>query len=150
MLTGYFSQVEDIPNPRAYLRGLVDIPAVGLIEMQVEFLIDTGADRSCIGSSDATRMVRYFGVNLADLQDGPRGRGIGGTVATKTAEVALTFGDFSQSMRIEILEPPPDARFAIPSLLGRDILSNFALFVEERTDKVLLLEPAEADALGLE
>ena len=51
---------------------------------------------------------------------------------------------------MEILEPPPDARLAIPSLLGRDILSNFALFIEERTDKVLLLEPAEADALGLE
>ena len=150
MLIGYFSILENLPNPRAYLRGFVDIPAVGLVEMQVEFLIDTGADRSCIGSSDASRMVRDFGVDLADLQDGPRGRGIGGDVATKTAEVALTFGDFSQSMRIEILEPPPDARFAIPSLLGRDILSNFALFVEERTDKVLLLEPAEADALGLE
>ena len=149
MLTGYFSILENLPNPRAYLRGFVDIPAVGLVEMQVEFLIDTGADRSCIGSSDASRMVRDFGVDLADLQDGPLGRGIGGTVATRTAEVALTFGDFSKNMRIEILEPPPDARFAIPSLLGRDILSNFALFVEERTDKVLLLEPAEADALGL-
>ena len=41
MLTGYFQLRDDIPNPRAYLRGLVDIPAVGLIEMQVEFLIDT-------------------------------------------------------------------------------------------------------------
>ena len=150
MLTGYFSPTENIPNPRPYLTGSIDIPAVGLVEMRVDFLIDTGADRSIIGSFDAARMVGDFGVDLTDLQDGPRGRGIGGTVATKTAEVALTFGDFSQSMRMEILEPPPDARFAIPSLLGRDILSNFALFVEERTDKVLLLEPAEADALGLE
>jgi len=37
----------------------------------------------------------------------------------------------------------------IPSLLGRDILSHFALFVEERTNRVLLLEAHEADALPL-
>ncbi len=149
MLKGYFSPAEDLPNPRPYLTGSIDIPAVGLVEMPVEFLIDTGADRSIIGSSDASRMVRNFGVDLTALQDGPRGRGIGGDVATKTAEIALKFGDFSKNMRMEILEPPPDARFAIPSLLGRDVLSQFALFIEERTDKVLLLEPAESDALGL-
>ena len=149
MLTGYFSPAEDLPNPRAYLRGFVDIPAIGVVGMGVDFLIDTGADRTIIGSSDASRMVDEFDVDLTNLQDGPRGRGVGGTVATKTAEVALKFDDFSENMRMEILEPPPDARFAIPSLLGRDVLSQFALFVEERTDKVLLLEPAESDALGL-
>ena len=148
MLTGYFSSAHDLPNPRAYLRGFVDIPAVGVIGMTVEFLIDTGADRSIIGSSDASRMVRYFGVDLTRLQDGPPSGGIGGIVATKTAEVALAFGAFSKNMRMELLPPSPDARFAIPSLLGRDVLSHFALFIEERTDKVLLLEPAEADALG--
>ena len=149
MLTGYFSPEGGLPNPRPYLTGSIDVPAIGVVEMQVDFLIDTGADRSIIGSSDAARMVRYFGVDLADLQDGPPSGGIGGVVATKTAEVALAFGAFSQNMRLDILEPTPDARFAIPSLLGRDVLSQFALFVEERTDRVLLLEPAEADALGL-
>ena len=150
MITGYFQLRDDIPNPRPYLTGSIDVPAIGVIGMRVDFLIDTGADRSIIGSSDASRMVDEFGVDLTNLQDGPRGRGVGGTVATKTAEVALRFDDFSKNMRIEILEPPPDARFAIPSLLGRDVLSQFALFVEERTGKVLLLEPAESDALGLE
>ncbi len=150
MLTGYFSPKRDLPNPRPYLTGSIDVPAIGVVGMRVDFLIDTGADRTIIGSSDASRMVDEFGVDMADLQDGPRGRGVGGTVPTKTAGVALRFDDFSKNMRMEILEPPPDARFAIPSLLGRDVLSQFALFVEERTDKVLLLEPAEADALGLE
>ena len=150
MLTGYFSLLDGLPNPRAYLRGFVDIPAAGVVGMQVDFLVDTGADRSIIGSSDASQMIRDFGVDLADMQDGPPSGGIGGIVATKTAEVALAFGAFSQNMRMEILAPSPDAHFAIPSLLGRDVLSHFALFIEERTDKVLLLEPAEADALGLE
>ncbi len=149
MLTGYFSPAEDLPNPRAYLRGFVDIPAVGLIGMPVEFLIDTGADSSLIGDSDASRMVDEFGADLSNLQNGPPSGGIGGIVATKTAEVALAFGDFSKNMRIDILASPPAPGFEVPSLLGRDILSQFALFVEERTDKVLLLEPSESDALGL-
>jgi hypothetical protein len=38
---------------------------------------------------------------------------------------------------------------SIPSLLGRDILAHFGLFYEERTGRVLLLDPAEVDALGL-
>ena len=37
----------------------------------------------------------------------------------------------------------------IPSLLGRDLLSYFALFIEERSHRVLLREPDEADAVVL-
>ncbi|MGI8552157.1 MAG: hypothetical protein ACR2PL_15450 [Dehalococcoidia bacterium] len=37
----------------------------------------------------------------------------------------------------------------VPSLLGRDLLSFFALFLEERTRCVLLLDPAEAGGLSL-
>lgn len=35
----------------------------------------------------------------------------------------------------------------IPSLLGRDILSHFALYIEEATNLVLLLEPEKAAAV---
>ena len=45
--------------------------------------------------------------------------------------------------------PVPETPHPIPSLLGRDVLSHFALFLEERTGRVLLLEPHEADALPL-
>ena len=68
----------------------------------------------------------------------------------RTAEATLWFDDSPITISIDILEPSPDVRFHVPSLLGRDVLAHFALFVEERTRKVLLLEPAEADALGLE
>src|SRR5919202_16117 len=37
----------------------------------------------------------------------------------------------------------------LPSVLGRDVLSNFALFFEVRTQRVLLLEPAEAAQIHL-
>ena len=118
--------------------------------MNVLFLIDTGADASLIGDFDAFRMVSDFGVDLTELQDGPSSRGLGGIAATKTAEATLRFGDFPITISIDILEPSSETHFAVPSLLGRDVLAHFALFVEERTRKVLLLEPAEADALGLE
>ena len=45
--------------------------------------------------------------------------------------------------------PVPETPHPIPSLLGRDVLSHFALFLEERTGRVLLLEPHEAAALPL-
>ncbi len=35
----------------------------------------------------------------------------------------------------------------VPSLLGRDLLAHFALFMEEQTGHVLLLEPGEVNQL---
>jgi hypothetical protein len=61
----------------------------------------------------------------------------------------LTLESLSMSLSLTILEPPSDPLPTIPSLLGRDILSRFALFMEERTDRLFLLEPDEADALRL-
>ncbi len=150
MLTGYFSILEDRPNPPAYLSVFVDIPDAGVVGVRVEFLIDTGADRSIISDFDASRMVEYYGADLTNLRDGRPTRGLGGFTATLTAESTLKIDDFSQDMRLDILAPATETYLGVPSLLGRDVLSQFALFVEERTDKVLLLEPAESDALALE
>ena len=118
--------------------------------MNVWFLIDTGADRSLIGDRDADYMFQRFNVDSARLRRGPSSQGLGGVAEMRTVEATLTFNDFSTNLSIDILEPSPDARFYVPSLLGRDVLAHFALFIEERTRKVMLLEPSEADALGLE
>ena len=150
MLAGYFSILEDrLPNPPAYLSVLVDIPAAGVAGMQVEFLIDTGADRSIIGDFDASRMVEDYGADLTNLRGGRPTRGLGGFISTLAAESTLEIDDFSKDIRLDILAPSPETYLGVPSLLGRDVLSQFALFIEERTNKVLLLEPSEADALGL-
>lgn len=37
---------------------------------------------------------------------------------------------------------------SIPSILGRGILARYALVIEERTDRILLLEPQEADLVN--
>ncbi|MCI0438462.1 MAG: hypothetical protein L0177_04955 [Chloroflexi bacterium] len=53
-------------------------------------------------------------------------------------------------MEVRVVEPPSDMEVReLPPILGRDILSRFALFLEERTDRVFLLEPHEADVLNL-
>ena len=151
MIRGEFQTIDDADDADApCVSVIVHIPSIGVAGMSVSFLIDTGADRSLIGDRDANRMFRRFGVDPARLRRGPSSQGLGGVAEMRTAEATLRFDDFPITISIDILEPSPDVRFHVPSLLGRDVLAHFALFVEERTRKVLLLEPAEADALGLE
>jgi hypothetical protein len=65
----------------------------------------------------------------------------------------ITLGQLSFNLDLRILAPQTLAQqralARIPSLLGRDIIARFALVLEERTSRVLLLDPAEADALNL-
>lgn len=81
----------------------------------VTFLIDTGADSTLLAPAD----VLALKLDLGRARNGPETTGVGGTMGTVLSR--------------------------IPSLLGRDILSQFALFFEERTRRVLLLEPDEAE-----
>ena len=147
MIRGYF---DDRLNSPPYVTGFIDIPAIGVVGIRVEFLIDTGADTSLIGNFDANRISERFDADLANLREGQPSYGLGGVTEMRTADATLRLDDFTKNLRVDILEPSPDGQFYVPSLLGRDVLAHFALFVEERTRKVLLLEPDEADALGLE
>ena len=148
MIRGYFRSVGSVRRP--YVRGLIDIPKFDVTGMEIRFVVDTGADRTVLGHNDALRMVGLYGVDLTRLQVGRPSRGVGGMAATRVVPVVLGFDAFSTDMELPILEPTDGQPIGIPSLLGRDVLSHFALFMEERTDKVLLLEPHEADRLGLE
>jgi hypothetical protein len=74
-------------------------------------------------------------------------------MATVYAQATVTLHHLSYEISLRILAPTTLRQQAalarIPSLLGRDVLSHFALFYEERTGRVLLLEPQEADLLRL-
>ena len=148
MIRGYFRSVGSVRRP--YVRGLIDIPTLDVTGMEIRFVVDTGADRTVLGHSDALRMVGLYGVDLTRLQVGRPSRGVGGVAATRVVPVVLGLEGFSANMELPILEPTADQPIGIPSLLGRDILAHFALFMEERTDRVLLLEPQEVDRLELE
>ena len=79
---------------------------------------------------------------------GPSMRGVGGLVETRNVPATLSMGGLSLDLTLVVFVQTRD-RQTMPSLLGRDVLSHFALFMEERTQRVLLLEPEEADRLAL-
>ena len=148
MITGYFRPTGP-QNSSPYVDGSISIPSIGIIRMEVRFLIDTGADRTLLGDTDADRMLRDHVLDLEGLDEGLPSQGIGGVVATREVQATLGLDDFSISISLDILEPTPGQPPSVPSLLGRDVLSHFALLMEDRTNRVLLLEPHEADRLGL-
>lgn len=115
----------------------------------VSFLIDTGADATLLAPAD----VLVLGIDTASLPRGASSVGVGGSTRTAVAAATLTLGGRRYPLTLRLLLPAaPEQQAAlnrIPSLLGRDILAHFAFFFEERTGRVLLLEPREADALHL-
>jgi hypothetical protein len=134
--------------PRPFVAARLVIPAHQLAG-NVDFLIDTGADSTVLAPRDALRL----GLDLSLLPQGPGSAGVGGTTPTVQVDAIITLDQRSFTTTLRILAPSSQRQMAalawIPSLLGRDLLAHFALFFEERTGKVLLLESAEADALGL-
>lgn len=124
---------------------LVSQPVAG----DVSFLVDTGADGTLLSPADTL----VLGIDTAKLLPGTPSTGVGGTMPTARAAAVLTLGPHSFNLTLRILvSATPRQRSAlarIPSLLGRDILSHFALFFEQRTARVLLLEPHEARILPL-
>ena len=119
------------------------------ISDDVDFLVDTGADSTVLAPADAARL----GIDTARLLSCPQSAGVGGTTPTAYEPATVVLGQHGFDVALRILPPRTRgqrlALAQIPSLLGRDILAHFALFFEERTGRVLLLTPEEADALNL-
>lgn len=143
MIAGYFR------SGRPYIDMLVTMPNLGIVEMKISFAVDTGASRTLIGHRAATEMIGTYRIDLESLPIGRQSLGIGGLAATRQTRVSMRIGSIDIDRDIPILEPVPGRIVGLPSLLGRDILSHFALFMEDRTNRVLLLEPHEADALQI-
>ena len=133
---------------RPFVTAHVAIPTEQIVG-EVDFLIDTGADSTLLAPRDALDL----GLDLSQLPPGPHSTGVGGITPTVYAESTITLDRHGFTIPLPILAPGSQRQQAalarIPSLFGRDLLAHFALFFEERTAKVLLLEPQEADALNL-
>jgi len=114
-------------------------------------LVDTGADRTLLAPREA-KLITDLGIDVSKLRVGPASLGIGGRAQTRLLDAELTFGSSAPvQLTVAVMEPnePPAPEAVIPSIMGRDILSRYALFLEERPNRVLLLDAAEADALAL-
>lgn len=145
MIRGYYATLGTRQRP--LIDAVLHFPGINGV-LDARLLVDTGADRTVLGTLDARRLQAELGLDLATLSEGVPSIGVGGQTPTRIIEAELTLDTFATLLMLAILEPRP-GQPPIPSLLGRDILSRFALFLEERTKRVLLLVPEEADRLHL-
>lgn len=146
MIRGFFR--EEAGRRRPFILSLVEFPTLGR-SGNVAFLVDTGADASLLAPRDAANL----GIDLRRLARGPSSTGVGGTTRTVQAPARITFDQQSYQLTLRVLAPrgprQRDALQRIPSLLGRDILSQVALFVDDRSGRVLLLNAQETAGLNL-
>ena len=120
MITGFFSV-----RGRPYIEGTVTLPRFG-VSAGVPFLLDTGADSSCLHF----RHTRRLAVPESSLSNQSYVGGVGGTAAyyREPAIVTFYYGPgriYEISYNIDLDLSCSDETFRMPSLLGRDILDNW-------------------------
>lgn len=148
MIRGYFRSTRR--GLRPYVEVVLHIPALGIYEFEIGFLVDTGADGVMLGTLETDRLIDDFQVDLGTLPLSSS-HGVGGQARIRSVQAILSMGKFSTTVEIGIMEPPPRGETVrpIPSLLGRSVISRFGLIVDERTDRILLLDADEFDALDI-
>lgn len=127
---------------RPYVDATLQFPSIGK-QLDVRLLVDTGADRTVLGPQDAARL----GIDYAALARGQEVGGLGGRVDTRVTDATLAFESLAIPISLTVLDPGATRQLAVPSLLGRDVLAQFALFMDESRGRVLLFERRAADAL---
>lgn len=148
MTTGYFRTEGDYRRP--YIDVEVRFPDAGNRSHTITFLIDTGADFTILSSDILVYIRNELGIEFFDLPVSETSiSGVGGYMRTRTIRATLTIGSYRTTMPVPIMEPPPGAPMAKPSLLGMDILHDFALFVESSSDRVALLDASQAESIAL-
>ena len=118
MITGFFSR-----NGRPYIFGTVTLPRLR-VSTTVPFLLDTGADSSCLHSEDTSNLA----VPESSLRNRSSVGGIGGTSIYYREPATVTFvnGPFNTAAYdIDLDLSYSDETIGLPSLLGRDILDNW-------------------------
>ena len=140
MISGYVAGVA--ARRRPFIRAEVQFPPLGTRRFLIDFLVDTGADRTVIGPRD----VEAMDIDLRALPQGRPMLSAGGRRSTLFIEAVISLGATDIELPLTILAPA-SAPLQIPSILGREVLAQFALFIELRTNRVLLFDPAEASAL---
>jgi predicted aspartyl protease len=140
MIQGYFVTIGTTRRP--YLQCSFEFPGhPDLHTTYVELLVDTGADVTLLSPIDAEDM----GLRLATLDIGPSSAGVGGVISTRVVEARLNVQGYSTFLPVHI----PDVHHPVRSLLGRDFMRDFALFMEERTGRVLLLDQDDLESFGI-
>ena len=117
-----------------------DLPHLGATG--VDLLVDTGAETTILSRS----VAENIGLDLATLPDGGTSTGVADVTATRVVQAEISVQDYSINLWVRIQE----SRHSVPSILGRDFSRRFALFIDERTDRVLFFDRADIAEYGLE
>lgn len=145
MIAGEFG-----PNGRPFVEGYLHLPRFG-ITRDMTFLIDTGADATCIHPRDG----RPAGIPFDQLRDDIVSRGVGGQATYFREPAILEFVDgeartvHSYEVAVNIAKPGERANDAINtiySLLGRDIIDRWRM-VYDRTEGILKFTVRSADSV---
>ena len=138
-IAGFF---DEVGRPRVEARvGFTGLNQGG----EIRFVVDTGADRTLIGYDDAIRL----GVDYARYrpEDGVRALGVASSLRTYDEEEgwlvlrSVDDGEHAFGVALSVAEKNPDGW--VPSLLGRDILDRFDLFVSRRRNVLTLSRPLD-------
>ena len=131
MITGFFS---DIGRP--YINGTVTLPRFG-VSADVPFLLDTGADSSCLHLDDTLKLA----VPVSSLGNESSVEGVGG-VAVYYSEPAIVTFTYEQALidevayNIDLDLSYSDETWGMPSLLGRDILDNWHIEYSRKRNRL--------------
>lgn len=129
----------------AFVAALFSSASLGILEEEVDFLIDTGAVRTTIMDRDAKRL----GINYRKLRKyEQKMTGIGGSVDTYVIEDStLTFfadknERHKESIKIMVLKHVKlDGKIErLPSILGRDVIGKYHLIYSKPSGKVYLTD----------
>lgn len=146
MILGYFQEEGSFSRP--YVDLTLQFPVANNQSLRISFLVDTGADHTLLSPLVGTRLRRRLGVDLLDLPFGSPIVGVGGQLETRMIDATLDIGEQSISTTLSLAEPPPGRFPTMPSLLGRDIIYQLALFMEHKTDRLLLLDESETEHIS--
>ena len=120
MVVGWFSF-----TGHPFVRVLITIPRLG-IQNEVELLVDTGADGTCLNHRDAANMELF--PEVLRESEMTYATGVGGSSRYFREDARLVFLDADDDppraypVRLQIADLS-DTPTPIPSLLGRDILN---------------------------
>ena len=140
MTTGYF--VAEGAYRRPYVEVEVTFLEASSRTLKFAFVVDTGADHTLLSPEDARRIHRELGLDIRTM---PRGKPIGGVCGyaqTRTVRATIVFGSYQTTMPLHVVDLPPGP-YDMPSLIGRDIIYDFALFMEHGADRLYLLRTGE-------